>query len=43
MGEDIPLKSVDVIVSELFSHFLVGEVGLQVVTEAKRFLKPGWN
>ncbi|CAK9078353.1 unnamed protein product [Durusdinium trenchii] len=39
--EDVPLGSVDIIVSELFSHFLVGEVGLQVVTEAKRFLKPG--
>lgn len=39
--EDIPLQSVDVIVSELFAHFLVGEVGLQVVTEAKKFLKPG--
>ncbi|CAJ1382293.1 unnamed protein product [Effrenium voratum] len=38
--QDIPLASVDIIVSELFSHFLVGEVGLQVVTEAKRFLKP---
>eukprot|EP00927_Polykrikos_kofoidii_P010241 TRINITY_DN14335_c0_g1_i1.p1 TRINITY_DN14335_c0_g1~~TRINITY_DN14335_c0_g1_i1.p1 ORF type:complete len:418 (+),score=96.21 TRINITY_DN14335_c0_g1_i1:121-1374(+) len=40
--EDIPRGSVDVIVSELFSHFLVGEVGLQVVTMAKnRFMKPG--
>lgn len=40
--EDIPTGSVDVIVSELLSHFLVGETGLQVVTIAKnRFLKPG--
>eukprot|EP00931_Biecheleriopsis_adriatica_P121098 TRINITY_DN96178_c0_g1_i1.p1 TRINITY_DN96178_c0_g1~~TRINITY_DN96178_c0_g1_i1.p1 ORF type:complete len:403 (+),score=84.91 TRINITY_DN96178_c0_g1_i1:37-1209(+) len=40
--EDIPAGSVDVIVSELFSHYLVGEVGLQVVTHAKqRFLKDG--
>eukprot|EP00929_Paragymnodinium_shiwhaense_P037188 TRINITY_DN19858_c0_g1_i1.p1 TRINITY_DN19858_c0_g1~~TRINITY_DN19858_c0_g1_i1.p1 ORF type:complete len:428 (+),score=83.14 TRINITY_DN19858_c0_g1_i1:54-1286(+) len=40
--EDVPAGSVDVIVSELFSHMLVGEVGLQVVTQAKsRFLKPG--
>lgn len=40
--EDIPSGSVDIIVSELFSHFLVGEVGLQVVTMAKqRFLRPG--
>lgn len=40
--DDIPEGSVDVIVSELFSHFLVGEIGLQVVTLAKkRFLKPG--
>eukprot|EP00434_Breviolum_minutum_P028312 symbB.v1.2.025049.t1/scaffold2411.1/size79909/3 len=51
--EDVPLQSVDIIVSELFAHFLVGEVvkvkvmlapawvGLQVVTEAKKFLKPG--
>merc|ERR1711971_184028 len=39
MGE-IPRGSVDVIVSELFSHFLVGELGLQAVTVAKeRFLK----
>lgn len=40
--DDIPRGSVDVIISELFSHFLVGEVGLQVVTMAKtRFLRPG--
>lgn len=40
--EDIPPGSVDIIVSELFSHFLVGEIGLQVVTMAKRrFLRPG--
>jgi len=39
--QDIPQASVDVIVSELMSHFLVGETGLQVVTLAKnRFLKP---
>jgi len=39
---EIPSGSVDVIVSELLSHFLVGEVGLQVVTAAKtRFLRPG--
>ncbi|CAE7441631.1 CARM1 [Symbiodinium natans] len=36
------VEQVDVIVSELFSHFLVGELGLQAVTHAvKRFLKPG--
>jgi len=40
--DDIPAGSVDIIVSELFSHFLVGEIGLQVVTLAKqRFLRPG--
>lgn len=40
--EDISPGSVDVIVSELFSHFLVGELGLQPVTLArKRFLRPG--
>lgn len=40
--DEIPANSVDIIVSELFSHFLVGEVGLQAVTIAKkRFLKPG--
>lgn len=40
--DDIPANSVDVIVSELFAHFLVGEMGLQVVTLAKnRFLRPG--
>jgi len=40
--DEIPKGSVDVIVSELFSHFLVGEIGLQVVTMAKeRFLRPG--
>jgi len=40
--DDIPAGSVDVIVSELFSHFLVGEIGLQPVTEAKtKFLKLG--
>eukprot|EP00930_Biecheleria_cincta_P060302 TRINITY_DN45979_c0_g1_i1.p1 TRINITY_DN45979_c0_g1~~TRINITY_DN45979_c0_g1_i1.p1 ORF type:complete len:432 (+),score=56.95 TRINITY_DN45979_c0_g1_i1:36-1331(+) len=39
--EEILPGSVDVIISELFSHFLVGEVGLPVVTRAKaRFLKP---
>mmetsp|Transcript_87769 Transcript_87769/g.183460 ORF Transcript_87769/g.183460 Transcript_87769/m.183460 type:complete len:446 (-) Transcript_87769:57-1394(-) len=39
--EDVPAGSVDIIVSELFSHFLVGELGLQAVTEAKRrFLQP---
>jgi len=39
---DIPRGSADVIVSELFSHFLVGELGLQAVTVAKeRFLSPG--
>jgi len=43
IGDDeIAPGSVDVIISELFSHFLVGEVGLQVVTIAKqRFLRPG--
>ena len=36
------IGEVDVIVSELFSHFLVGELGLQAVTHAaSRFLKPG--
>merc|ERR1712046_30609 len=40
--EDIAPGSVDVIISEIFSHFLVGELGLQVVTRAKqRFLKQG--
>lgn len=40
--EEVAPGSVDVIISELFSHFLVGELGLQVVTEAKRrFLRPG--
>jgi len=40
--EEVAPGSVDVIMSELFSHFLVGEVGLQVVTEARRrFLRPG--
>lgn len=40
--DEIPKGSVDVIVSELLSHFLVGELGPQVVTLAKqRFLKPG--
>lgn len=40
--EQIPTGSVDIIVSELLSHFLVGELGPQVVTLAKRrFLKPG--
>eukprot|EP00928_Gymnodinium_smaydae_P071236 TRINITY_DN54881_c0_g1_i1.p1 TRINITY_DN54881_c0_g1~~TRINITY_DN54881_c0_g1_i1.p1 ORF type:complete len:437 (-),score=63.06 TRINITY_DN54881_c0_g1_i1:13-1323(-) len=40
--DDIPQGSVDVIVSELFSHFLVGELGLQPVSLAKRqFLRPG--
>lgn len=40
--EDIAPGSVDVIVSELFSHFLVGELGLQPVTVARaRFLRPG--
>mmetsp|Transcript_85188 Transcript_85188/g.264684 ORF Transcript_85188/g.264684 Transcript_85188/m.264684 type:complete len:409 (+) Transcript_85188:61-1287(+) len=40
--EEVAPGSVDVIISELFSHFLVGEVGLQVVTEARRrFLRPG--
>lgn len=40
--KEVPPGSVDVIVSELFSHFLVGELGLQAVTVAKkRFLRPG--
>ena len=29
--EDVPLNSVDIIVSELFSHFLVGEVPMGTV------------
>lgn len=40
--EDVAPGSVDVIVSEIFSHFLVGEMGLQPVTRAKqRFLRDG--
>merc|ERR1719460_1455944 len=38
---DVAPGSVDVIVSEIFSHFLVGEMGLQPVTVARqRFLRP---
>jgi len=40
--DDVEPGSVDVIVSELFSHFMVGELGPQAVTYAKqRFLRPG--